>query len=216
MIQGAPFARTLTTILGALALAGATLAPTLALGGAAPEPNPAPQRWELQLQPGPLRVASVDTEAGARLYLYFTYTVTNRSGQSVLFAPMFTLATDEGGTQVAGDGVPGEVTRELLDRLENPFLEDQLSIIGPLQQGIENGREGLVVWPLLDADVDEMKVFCAGFSGETTRVQIKDPVDGEDRTITLRKTLMLRYTTPGELGPGSAPLRLVDQRWIMR
>ncbi|MFG0283734.1 MAG: hypothetical protein ACF8R7_04870 [Phycisphaerales bacterium JB039] len=209
MIPGARFISTLLTLCCVLALA-------LPLGGAAPEPNPAPQRWELQIRPGPLRVASVETEGGARLYLYFTYTVTNKSGQSVLFAPMFTLATDEGGSQVAGDGVPGEVTSELLGRLENPFLEDQLSIIGPLQQGIENAREGLVIWPLLDADVDELKLFAAGFSGETARVEIIDPVDEQARTVTLRKTLMLRYATPGELQPGPQPLQMTDQRWIMR
>jgi hypothetical protein len=212
MIEGARIARTLTALFAALAVVGGSLL----LGGAAPEPNPAPQRWELQIKPGPLRIASVDTGDQTGLYFYFTYTVTNKSGQSVLFAPMFTLATDEGGTQIAGDGVPGEVTREMLSRLSNPFLEDQLGIIGPLQQGPENAREGLVVWPVLKADVDEVKVFCAGFSGETARVRVTDPGSGDPKTVTLRKTLMLRYSTPGHLSAGPQPLRSVDQRWIMR
>jgi hypothetical protein len=210
MIQGRGLGVRLA--LGAIAAAIACLS----LGAAAPEPNPAPQRWELQVRPGPLRIATVETAGGARLFLYMTYTAINKSGQAVLFAPMFTLATEEGGTLVAGDGVPAAVTEELLSRLENPFLEDQLSIIGPLQQGIENAREGLVVWPLVDADVDEIKVFCAGFSGETTRLTITDAVDGQPKTVTLRKTLMLRYSTPGELSAGPTPLPLVDQRWIMR
>lgn len=212
MTQGACIARTLTTLFAALAVVGGSLL----LGGAAPEPNPAPQRWELQIEPGPLRIASVDTGDSTGLYFYFTYTVTNKSGQSVLFAPMFTLATEGGGAQIAGEGVPGEVTRELLSRLSNPFLEDQLGIIGPLQQGPENAREGLVVWPLVRTSADEVKVFCAGFSGETARVRITDPVSGEPRTVTLRKTLMLRYSTPGELEAGPQPLELTDQRWVMR
>jgi len=213
MIEGALACRTMTTLFAALAVVGCSL---LLLGGAAPEPNPAPQRWELQIKPGPLRIASVDAGDTTGLYLYFTYSVTNKSGQSVLFAPMFTLATDDGGTQIAGDGAPGEVSRELLSRLANPFLEGQLGIIGPLQQGPENAREGLVIWPLLKADVDEIKVFCAGFSGETARLRITDPVTGDPKTVTLRKTLMLRYSTPGHLGADAQPLELVDQRWIMR
>lgn len=212
MIEGARTCRLLTTLVAALAVVGGGLL----LGGAAPEPSPAPQRWELQIQPGPLRIASVDTGDDTGLYLYFTYTVTNKSGQSILFAPMFTLATEEGGVQIAGDGVPGEVSQELLSRLENPFLEDQLGIIGPLQQGPENAREGLVVWPLQTTNVDEIKLFAAGFSGETARLSITDPVTGDPKTVTLRKTLMLRYSTPGELEAGPEPLELVDQRWVMR
>lgn len=213
MIEGARTCRLLTSLFAALAVVGGGVL----LGGAAPEPSPAPQRWELQIEPGPLRIASVETEDDdTGLYLYFTYTVTNKSGQSILFAPMFTLATEEGGAQLAGDEVPGEVTQELLSQLENPYLEDQLGIIGPLQQGPENAREGLVIWPLLKTDVNEIKVFAAGFSGETARLSIKDPVTGDPKTVTLRKTLMLRYSTPGELQAGPEPLGLVDQRWVMR
>jgi hypothetical protein len=210
MIQGAR--RTLTMLTLALAAVGSCLL----LAGAAPEPNPASQRWELQIRPGPLRIASVEAGEVTGLYYYFTYTVTNKSGQTILFAPMFTLATDEGGASVAGDGVTSEVTREILARLNNPLLEDQLSIIGPLQQGPENARQGLVIWPVDKTDVDEIKVFCAGFSGETTRLRITDPVSGDPKTITLRKTLMLRYATPGQLTAGPQPLELVDQRWVMR
>ena len=183
-----------------------------------PEPDPLPKRWQLDIDIGPLRVAQVDVPgAGPQVYYYLTYRVTNNSGQDLQFAPVFELGTDEGELLRAGRDVPRAVRLELLSRLDNPFLEDQIAILGNLLQGKENAKDGLVVWPVGDMDVDEVAVYAAGFSGETARIELPDPKTGEKREIVLRKTFMVRYDIPGSLAMrGAEPLKPRDDRWIMR
>lgn len=182
-----------------------------------PEPDPVPRRWQVDLQPGALRMASVDIGDGPKLYYYLTYKVVNTSGGDVLFAPLFEMGTDNGRVLRAGREVPAQVTEELLSRLENPFLEDQISILGLLLQGEENAKEGLVVWPVADMGTDEVAVYGAGFSGETKVITSVDAATGEPKPYTLRKQLMLRYPTPGDLdGKGSDPLEPGEKRWILR
>jgi len=198
----------------ALLLAG-TLAPVVV---AAPEPDPIPRRWQLDLDPGELRTASVDVDGlGPQAYFYMTYKVTNASGGDLLLAPSMELATDEGEVLRAGRDVPASVTREILARLENPFLQDQTAIVGVILQGEENAREGLAIWPATDLDLSEVTVFAAGFSGETAPVDFTDAQTGKPGRVLLRKSLMLRYNTMGELHPTStAPLTLAERLWVMR
>jgi len=206
---------------------GAGLGAGVASGALFPQPDPVPRRWQLDLTPGPLRAAVVDTpvrrEDGTvrvepRAYVYFTYTVTNYSGRDLLFAPVFEMATDLGEAVRAGRGVPFEVTAELLRRLDNPFLLDQVDMLGMLQQGEENAREGLVVWALPRLDVGEIVVYAAGFSGEHDVLRWKDPESGEERVINLRKTYEMRFATPGLIDPASPrAFGAADRpRWIMR
>lgn len=198
---------------GAGALAGGVVP---AIG--APEPDPVPRRWQLDLEIGPMRVATVEVRGGGpRSYLYLTYTVANNSGQDLLFAPAFDLATDEGEVIRSGVGVAHEVVRALLNRLDNPFLEDQIGIIDILLQGEENAKEGIVIWPLNDLNVSELNLFAAGFSGETATVDVTNPRTGQPSRMVLRKTLMVRYRVPGELlDLGDRPLDVTDRSWIMR
>jgi len=193
---------------------------------AAPEPSLIPTRWQLDIEPGPLRVAEVNIERQVpgpngsvitveqpQQFFYLTYTVTNNTGQDLMFAPSFELATDDGGLMKSGRGVPSEVTREILRRLRNPFLKDQISVIGNLGQGPENAREGVVIWPAENLRVDEVLIFANGFSGESERV--RRPDTGEE--VVLRKVLMLRHETPGTIaGYGDDPIERVQQRWILR
>ncbi|MCB9848943.1 MAG: hypothetical protein H6814_11065 [Phycisphaeraceae bacterium] len=183
---------------------------------AAPEPSPVPTRWQLDLRPGPLRIATVIDETGLpRAYFYLTYDVVNNTGHDIFFAPSFELASEDGEIRLAGKGVPSVVTNELLARLRDPLLLDQISMAtaGELLQGEENGRSGLVIWPADGLKVDEIKVFAMGFSGETRT--ITKPDTGEQ--VTLRKTLMMIHETPGEItGKGDRPLHRTSQRWILR
>ena len=204
---------------GVVAVAAAVMA-VAGVGSAvaAPEPDPIPRRWQLAIEPGPLRVATVDVEGqGPKAYFYMTYTVTNTTDQDLLFAPSFDLANDQGDLQRSGRNVPAAVTRELLTRLENPYLEDQISIVGNLLQGEANAKDGLVAWPVETLSASEMSVYAAGFSGETRTVDIRHPRTGQPARHTLRKTLMLRFQTPGELrDQGSRPLEMTERRWILR
>src|SRR5690242_18478643 len=92
----------------ALALGGLwTLGTSL---GLAPEPDPIPRRWELTIEPGPLRIAVVDIPGqGLQNYFYFTYKVTNTSGGDLLFAPSIDLATSTGEVLRSGRDVPAAV-----------------------------------------------------------------------------------------------------------
>ncbi len=193
----------------------ASVAP-VGVASAAPEPDPVPRRWQLTVEPGPLRVANISVDGQNRLYYYMTYRVTNTAGSDVMFTPSFELATDLGTVQRAGRDVPASVTKEILDTLENPLLQDQISVVGMLLQGQENAKDGLVIWPVMDSHVRALEVYAAGFSGETRTLDAFDPETQGTRRVTLRKSLMLRYQTMGEVRPGTEPYSVLEQRWIMR
>jgi hypothetical protein len=181
---------------------------------AAPSPDPVSRRWQLDIKPGPLRLKILNVDGvGMRAFFYFTYFVQNNTGKDLLFAPSFELATEDGKLVRSGRGVPSAVTKTLLTQLRNPFLLDQIGAVGLLLQGEENAREGLIVWQADNLEVDEVTIFASGFSGETTTYNRPDT--GEP--VLLRKTLMLRHATPGDIAVlGDRPLSRVQQRWIMR
>ena len=199
--------------LGAIAFLATTIGPAAPSAEAAPQPDPVPTRWEFRIEPGELRVGAVETEEGSRAFYYLTYTVTNEGQRSQYLAPLFELATDEGEVIRSGRDVPPEAVTALLTRIDNPLLLDEVAIQGPLPTGRVNARQGLVVWAAGDLDPDEVRVFAAGFSGETKTVLRPD--NGE--RVVLRKSLMLVHGVPGEIDPGPhAPLQRTDARWIMR
>lgn len=209
----------------AAALCGTLLVPlagaALPSASVAPEPSPVQRDWQLDVEVGDLRVVNLPTADGMQPFYYMTFTVINDSGQDVYLAPMYELATDQGELMLSGRNVPSRVTGELLRRLRNPFLQDQVSIIGPIQQGEENARDGLIVWPAGRLDVDEVNVYFMGFSGESKTIKAPDARTGQMRDVTLRKTLMLRHRVPGDLvsGDGSQGGRVLpryESRWIMR
>ncbi len=69
------------------------------------------------------------------------------------------------------------MTDQILELLGNPLLEDQNEILGDILIGEENAKEGLVVWPAGDADVNELTVFATGASGRVRKVP--DALTGE-------------------------------------
>lgn len=194
----------------------AALVPAMAL---APEPDPVPTRWQLDLRPGDLRVMHIETPQGSGAYLYLTYSATNNTGEDLQFVPSFEMATNSGPSRLSGLGVPAAVTRAILDALQHPFMQDQINILGPIQQGPENAKHGLVVWPLEETRVNEIRVFAAGFSGETETIRLTDPATDEPVELLFRKTMMLRFDSPGEIRVseiGNSPFPLIERRWIMR
>lgn len=208
--------RLLAAILVALGLVA--LGAGTATSALPPEPNPIPVRWQLDLDVGPLRVASVDTPGqGPTLYYYLTYTVTNNTEEDILLAPSFELATETGVNVVAGQGVPAAVTQQLLKKLGNPLLNDQVNMIGVLRRGEAYARDGLVVWPVRDVTADVARVYMAGFSGETDRIRLIDRETGNPRDVVVRKTLMAVHSTPGNIeAQRDAVIERAESRWIMR
>lgn len=201
--------------LAALAVAFVSQSPAAFAG---PEPAPVPKRWQLDAEFGPLRTAVIQTpESGQRAYFYLTYKVTNNSGQDLLFAPSFELATDTGKVRRSGRDVPVAVTRRILDELENPLLLDEVSITDTLLQGKENMKEGLVIWPAEELKLEHVTIYGAGFSGETATLEIPKAGSRDKTKYVLRKTAELVHWAGGEIDPSSSePLTRLRMRWIMR
>ena len=203
------------------ALSGMTLGLLLLIGGgsaaiAAPEPSPVAITWEFTFDLGPLRLAWVDTDTGSQPYFFLTYRVTNYSGTDLLFAPDVSLMTDNITVLKSGRDVPTSVTSAILAELDNPLIESQIDIVSTVLEGPEHARDGVLIWPAKQLDVDEVKVFFAGLSGEFESYVVGRKTDNPQR-YTLRKTLMLRYSTPGEFGEqGARPFELAEKRWVMR
>jgi len=185
---------------------------------AAPEPEAVPSRWEFDLEPGKLRVLTVDIPGqGLRAFYYWTYKVTNTTGEDRPFNPAFELYTEDGTKSVlirSGRDVPRQATEKILEKIDNDLLLDEVDIqSGLLLQGREHAREGLVVWPVESFKVDEVVIFAEGFSGESRSVTRPD--NGE--RVVLRKTLMLRHIVEGTLDSSSPrPLKRTTERWILR
>lgn len=215
---------------GRFSWAGRALAPVIRLVAAvlacgvllaaAPEPDPVPRRWQLDVTVGPLRLVKVETEkTGPRAYFVMTYKVVNNSGQDLLFAPLFELVSQSSGKVYrSGRDVPAEVTAKLIEREQNPLLQDQINILGMLLQNEENAREGIVVWPAEELQTEGLALYAAGFSGESRTVELPaSQGQSEPQKVTLRKTLMVRYRTSGQLlERGETPLEVLEQRWVMR
>lgn len=184
----------------------------------APEPDPIPRRWQLEIEPGPLRMVAIDLPTtGKQTYFYMTYKVTNNTSEDVLFAPSFEMGNDDGDLIRSGRDVPAEVTRRILGMLDNPLLQDQIGVLGMLLQGPANAKEGLVVWPAKSLKADKLNVYAGGFSGETRPVEFKDATTGQVNRILLRKQLMIQYFMPGDLAQqGNRPLNVTERKWIMR
>lgn len=206
--------RSTTSRLSRLAAAAFAVGSVAAVMGLAPEPDPVPRRWQLEIIPGTLRLTSMDVPGvGPRMYLYMDYSVVNNSGEDLLFAPAFELANGEGEILRSGRDVPQSVTERVLASLQNSFAEDQISIIGTLLQGRENGKDGVVIWPVTDTNPERLTVYAAGFSGETATVE---PPNSDVRFV-LRKTLRLDFDSPGDLvGTRFESIPVREQSWIMR
>lgn len=180
-----------------------------------PEPAIVSLDWALDFrlgQPGVISVKSPEKD-DPQLFWYVTYTVTNLTSEDQLFIPDVHLLTDAGHLLQAGRNVPPAVFNEIKKHLDNPLLIHPVQIVGRILQGLDNARDGVFIWPVPDADVNEISIFIGGLSGET--IEIQDPVTSEKHL--LRKTLMLRYDTPGGAAQTARkPFVNRGQKWIMR
>lgn len=189
---------------------------TQAAAASAPEPNPVATRWEFTFENGPLRLAWVETDEGRKPFFYLTYRITNYWGSDLLFAPDVSLVTSDSEVLRSGRDVPASVTREIIERLNNPLIESQIDIVSTVLAGPEHARDGVLIWPATDLDVDEISVYFEGLSGEQEAYVVGRGTPDPQR-YSLRKTMMLRYATPGEFArQGSTPFELVEERWVMR
>jgi hypothetical protein len=203
--------RTRTTTALCVLAAGAAVTTALAY----PVPNPVPSRWEFTFETIEFNTITLPTgRAGApEAYWYLTYTVTNDTDADRNYAPSFVMYDDQGDLRTSG--VSADAMRQILSRLNTPYVEDELSISGMLRRGEANARTGVVAWPVASAKVDTIHIFVGNLSGETA-IEV-DPLTGDE--IVLRKTLALTYEVPGDALARSRAVQLGDPvmtEWIMR
>jgi hypothetical protein len=178
-----------------------------------------PRAWTLETDFGAMRVISVETADGPQVFYYMTYKATNRTGRDLVFAPSFELVQGDGTVITAGRGVPAGLSKTLIERLSNPLLQDQISIIGTIQHGSDNAKEGLVIFPAVSLRPGAITVYAAGFSGETKLIRLPGQSDERGRPVfaTLRKSRELKYADPGDLtNRRDLPLDLAEANWLMR
>jgi len=184
------------------------------LAVAAPEPEIVSSSWQLDFKyDTPQAIAVRDIDGTIKWYWYMTYLVTNNSEDDQLFVPDITIVDDSGRLLTDGQDVPTSVFRAIREKLESTTLLSSSQIVGKMLQGDDFAREGVVIWPVSDEDVDEVRIFVAGLSGETA--EVVDPLTEE--TMLLRRTFMLRFATPGDaVSPEDQNIRLVQEREVMR
>jgi len=201
--------------LGLLVLVVGLISATAGRLLAYPEPALAPVSWELDFEyqdPQLIRVR-LPGEDQPRLFAYMTYTVTNDTGEEQLFFPEVTVYTDQGDLFMANRQIPVAVFDRIKARERNRLLESPYQAVGKLLQGEDHARDSVIVWPIHDKDVNLVKLFVSGLSGETQSTP--HPRTGEQ--LLLRKTLMLGFRTPGDLSHNpEKPFVLEDSQWIMR
>ncbi len=182
-----------SVVISSLALAGGALClPSRLL--AAPEPNSIPQSWQLDIRHGPLERIMVTVEGKEKAFWFMRYTVINNSGKDILFTPSFQLLAETGTVSEAFTDVPQTVFPKIKDLYPKTMLESPTNIYGKLLQGEDNAKDGVAIFPSIDPDARNFKLFITGFSGETATVE----APFEKKPVILQKTMELDFNIPGE------------------
>ena len=205
----------------------ATFLLVISVAKGAPKPSLAPKSWELEVEfrdPARIRV-TLPGDDRPTTFWYMVYTVTNNTGHEVPFYPQSDLVTDALQVIRSGDDVSPTVFDAIRERHRKqcPFLVPLLKASGKLLQGADNARTSVAIFREFDPEASEFTVYLAGLSGEVVRVPnpVFDPAPPQTEKnvafFTLRKTLAIRYTIPGDLETRkrAAPIR-AGRTWVMR
>ena len=194
-----------------------------------PKPAVVPSSWELQFDFQSVRRIKIDLPGqGAKTYWYMIYTVTNETGQDVVFHADFTLVTDDLRVMHAGVDVPPAVFKAIKQEYRNtyPWLEHPRDLVGKLGQGKDNARDSVAIWPDFSPYTSQFTIFVSGLSGEAVEVPnpifvpgTSDPTQVPAKFV-LRKTLRIQYRVPTdatrrnlvEASPQGRPA----MDWVMR
>ncbi len=137
-----------------------------------PEPDIVTDQWQLDLSYRELNIIPIrrQLEAEPQYFYYMVFKVTNKTGSDRLFAPDIWMMTDAGDLMLSNSEVPSAVFRAIKARVKNPLLEAPSQVVGKLLQGSDNARESVAIWPAPKHDVNDIRVFVGGLSGETHRM----------------------------------------------
>jgi hypothetical protein len=197
------------------------------LGGAVPEPALVPEEdvWQLEveLHGEPQQVlVTMPGEDQPQRFWYLLYSVYNNTGNDVDFYPQFDLFTDTFKLYRAGvksRQVVFEAIRQAYAKTI-PLLESEDMITGRILQGQDNARDSVAIFEEFDPNATSVKIFMAGFSNETVRIDAPSEIGGDingPRSLLLRKSLQLSYQVPGDrFNPGNRVMLYRGRQWIMR
>lgn len=198
---------------------------------AAPKANNVQDTWTLEVDytsPQPVMI-KVPGKKNPKLFWYFIYTVTNRTGEDQMFTPEIVLYTGTGQIIQAGAQINPYVYRKIKKIHNDPLLLDDLSITGKLLQGADNVKSGIVVFPNFDTKASSFDIFFGGLSGGSVLVKLPSPIevttfslDGKIKkvkkdSVILAKTLQLKYRIGTEARDrAGAKVKLIRKGWVMR
>ncbi len=140
------------------------------------------------------------------------YTVTNNTGQDLLFTPEFELMTDTGQIIKAGKGVDDSIFTQIQKLYKNPLLESPVDILGKILQGEDNAKDGVAIFTGVDPGARDFRFMVGGISGETAPVL--DPVTHQK--VVLHKTLVLDYAIPGQAIDIAPQPQFKSRTWVMK
>jgi hypothetical protein len=210
-------------------LAGAALAAVLSIALPAPaedaagpstapqqrdprEPSRVPISWELGFKHGTLERVIVPVEGKDQTYWFMRYTAVNNAGKDILFTPSFEILSESGVVTHEIKNVPAPVFAKIKALYSNPLMLSPVNIDGKLLQGEDNAKDSVAVFPALDADSRNFKVFVMGLSGETS--EVTNPATKQP--VLLQKTLELDYNIPGQAINIAPEPKLLVTKWVMK
>ena len=171
--------------IGLVLLSAALIVGLTRFGTAAPKPNIVPGGWQLHFKHDKINVIGVRgfLKGEKQYYWYMRYKVTNMTGRDRTFVPDIWLLTDAGDLVLANNkDIPPNVFTQVKERSRNPLLERPSKVMGKLLQGDDNARESVAIWAVPKHDVDMLRVFVGGISGETHRMHLVTDV-GDTKLI---------------------------------
>ncbi len=177
------------------------------------EPSRVPVSWELNFKYGPVERVYVDVDGKPTAFWYVRYTVTNNSGRDVLFTPSFELVSDTGESLQAFKNVPNSVFDKIKGLYKNTLLMSPTDIYGKLLQGEDNAKDGVIIFPNIDPDARNFKLFVMGLSGETTD-KVINPIT--NKPVLLQKTLELDINIPGQAINREPASKVTGSKWVMK
>ena len=210
LVQSTCFRRFVLTALALAAFIIAAPAGSMAF----PEPSIVPRAWQLDFEvKKPQKIAFRDASGNLQWYWYIVYKVTNKTGEELMFIPEIEIAMDNGELIHAGRGVPAIIFDRIKAQERNQLLESPVHVVGRLLLGEDHAKESVIVWPVPPGDINEVRIFVAGLSGET---QLVDSI-ASDGKILFRKSLMMTYSAEGNpMMTRDRTLTKRDEQWIMR
>ena len=184
---------------------------------AAPEPSIVPPKdtYELGFKffaPERLEL----TENGKKVtYWYVRYTVTNNTDANVIFAPVFELITDTGQAVKSYKNVDRSVYEHIKKLYKSELMENPFQVPGPLLPGIDNAKDGVMIFTGVGEDARVFTFYVTGLANEVRLMDNPKDPKGADK-ITLSKALEIVYNMPGrQIGVDPKP-EYKGKNWVMK